>query len=82
MLELTDRLVEGLLERGARVLSPRSPGEASGIVSFVHGDEDPEHTARRLRKEQVFVVARRGGVRASPHFYNDDSDIDRLLHAL
>ncbi len=82
VLELTDRLVEGLLERGARVLSPRSPGEASGIVSVRHGDEDPEHTARRLRKQQVFVVARRGGVRASPHFYNDDSDLDRLLAAL
>ena len=82
VLELTDRLVEGLVERGARVLSPRSPGEASGIVSFRHGDEDPEHTARRLRKQQVFVVARRGGVRASPHFYNDDSDLDRLLQAL
>ncbi len=82
VLELTDRLVEGLVERGARVLSPRSPGEASGIVSFLHGEEDPEHTARRLRKQQVFVVARRGGVRASPHFYNDDSDLDRLLQAL
>ncbi len=82
VLGLTDRLVEGLVERGARVLSPRSPGEASGIVSFRHGDEDPEHTARRLRKQQVFVVARRGGVRASPHFYNDDSDLDRLLTAL
>ncbi len=82
VLELTDRLVEGLVERGARVLSPRSPGEASGIVSFRHGDGDPEHTARRLRKQQVFVVARRGGVRASPHFYNDESDLDRLLAAL
>jgi hypothetical protein len=79
---LTDRLAEGLQERGAEVLSPRSPGEASGIVSFLHGDEDPEQTARRLRKQQVFVVSRRGGVRASPHFYNDDSDIDRLLAAL
>ncbi len=82
VLELTDRLVEGLALRGARVLSPRSPGEASGIVSFLHGEEDPEHTARRLRKQRVFVVARRGGVRASPHFYNDDSDLDRLLAAL
>ena len=82
VLELTDQLVEGLQERGAEILSPRAPAERSGIVSFRYGDEDPEHTARRLRKQKVFVVARRGGVRASPHFYNDPSDLERLLTSL
>jgi selenocysteine lyase/cysteine desulfurase len=27
-------------------------------------------------------MVRRGGVRASPHFYNDESEIDALLEAL
>jgi len=44
--------------------------------------EAPADTAKRLQAERVFVVERRGGVRASPHFYNDASDLERLLKAL
>jgi len=82
VLALTDHLVEGLHARGARVLSPRAPGEASGIVSFRLDGEAPEQTARRLRAERIFTVARRGGARASPHFYNAEDELDHLLAAL
>jgi selenocysteine lyase/cysteine desulfurase len=81
VLELTDRLVAGLAARGAECLSPRG-AEASGIVSFRLPDEPVGRTVARLRARRVFVVARRGGVRASPHFYNDEDEIDRLLAAL
>jgi selenocysteine lyase/cysteine desulfurase len=82
VLELTESLAAGLRERGAELRSPRGPGEDSGILSFTLPGEDPERTAARLRGRGVFVVARRGGVRASPHFYNDESDLARLLAAL
>jgi selenocysteine lyase/cysteine desulfurase len=82
VLELTDRLARGIDERGGHVLSPREDGCASGIVSFVMPDEAPAETAARLVARDVFVVVRRGGVRASPHFYNDEDEIDRLLDAL
>jgi len=81
VLALTDRLVRGLEARGAEILGPRGD-EASGIVSFRLPDEPIERTVARLRTRRIFVVARRGGVRASPHFYNDESEIDRLLAAL
>lgn len=82
VLALTERLVEGLRARGAVVLSSREPGEASGIVSFRLADEPPARTAARLRARRVFVAVRRGGVRASPHFYNSEEEIDALLEAL
>ncbi len=82
VLELTDRLVTGLRERGAGVLSPRGAGDASGIVSFTRGDEPPARTVERLRAARIAVVARRGGVRASPHFYNSEEEIDRLLELI
>jgi selenocysteine lyase/cysteine desulfurase len=82
VLELTDRLVEGLRTRDARLRSSREAGEASGIVSFQVAGEPAERTAARLRGRGLFVVARRGGVRASPHFYNTESEIDALLEAL
>jgi len=82
VLALTDRLVEGLRSRGAELRSPRGPGEASGIVSFVMPGEPPGETVRRLHASRIFVTERRGGVRASPHFYNSEDEIDQLLAAL
>ena len=82
VLALTARLVEALCERGARIASPRGEGEASGIVAFELPGEDPQRTVSRLRARGVFVVSRRGCVRASPHFYNNENEIDRLIAAL
>jgi selenocysteine lyase/cysteine desulfurase len=82
VLELTDRLCALLMARGAEIASPRAAGQASGIVAFRLPDEAPGKTAARLRAAGVFVVARRGCVRASPHFYNSPEDLDRLIRAL
>jgi len=82
VLGLTDQLASALEARGALVLSPRGPGERSGIVSFRYRDEEPRHTAARLRARGIFVVARRGGVRASPHFYNREDELEALVAAL
>jgi selenocysteine lyase/cysteine desulfurase len=82
VLALTDRLVDGLRARGAEVRSPREPGEVSGIVSFAIADQSPRDTVRRLRAKRIFAIERRGGVRASPHFYNSEDEIDQLLAAL
>src|SRR5260370_1994951 len=42
----------------------------------------PEKTAEhyhRLRKENVIVSLREGNIRVSPHLYNTERDIDRLI---
>jgi selenocysteine lyase/cysteine desulfurase len=80
--ELAEYLVEGLDAGGAELASPRDPEQRSGIVAFTLPHEPPEATVQRLLAAGVFVVARRGAVRASPHFYNDRGDLDRLLAAL
>jgi len=82
VLALTDRLVDGLRARGAEIKSPREPGEASGIVSFAIPGQSPADTVRKLFAEKIFAIERRGGVRASPHFYNSEDEIDRLLTVL
>jgi selenocysteine lyase/cysteine desulfurase len=81
VLALTERLVEGLRARGAQLSSPRGES-ASGIVSFRLPEEPPRRTWQRLRDRRIHTMVRRGGVRASPHFYNDESEIDALLEAL
>jgi selenocysteine lyase/cysteine desulfurase len=81
VLALTDGLVEALRERGATVVSPRG-AEASGIVAFRWGDEPPRRTVARLRAKKMCLAARRGAVRASPHFYNEPDEIAALVEAL
>ena len=83
ILTLTDHLIEGLRQRGYRIISPIAHRhERSGIVSFQHPRHDPADLERRLTEAHV-VISRRGAfIRVSPHFYNNEDDIDRLLSAL
>jgi len=83
VLQLTDRLVAGLRDKGYRVFSPRTPTEGSGIVSFSSDLHDHEQTQRHLQGEHRIVIAVRcGRLRASPHCYNTEREIDQLIEAL
>jgi len=76
---LTSRLEEGLLELGCEVVSPRDPAERSGIISFRRPKTEPADMVQRLAEVGITVASRAEAVRVSPHFYNDESEIDALL---
>lgn len=76
---LTQRLVEGLMRAGCEVVSPRGAQERSGIVSFRHPRLAPGDLVGRLWERRIAVCERSGAVRVSPHFYNDEAEIDGLL---
>lgn len=82
ILEFTDRACEALQQMGAEILSPREPEQKSGIVTF----DLPGRDAMSLRKQclaQGVVLSCRGGhLRISPHAYNNEEDLQRLLSAL
>lgn len=82
ILDLTDRLVDGLRHRRCKVLSPRADRERSGIVSFDKPGVNPRDLESRLMEAGVQVALRGGAVRAAAHFYNDERDVERLLDAL
>lgn len=81
---LTDRLVTGLRGKGYRIKSPRGGEDWSGIVAFLPpGEADLKAIARRLRVEhRIEVVLRENRLRAAPHFYNTDQQMDQLVAAL
>jgi cysteine desulfurase/selenocysteine lyase len=79
---LTDRLILGLMVKGYQVISPRSGLEWSGIVSFVSPKLNHQEIFVALRKERIEIALREGRLRASPHFYNTEVQIDKLLDAL
>ncbi len=79
VLNLTDRLRRGLLERGHSVFGPQAREEGSGIVSFVPRQGTAESLLESLLSHRVQVAARCGMVRVSPHFYNTAAEIDQVL---
>ena len=80
--QVTNCLVKRLTSVGARILSSREEGEWSGIVSFEVPGRDAATVVQRCADESVVISPRGGRLRASPHFYNNHDDIDRLIDAL
>lgn len=81
---LTNRLCNGLTDKGYHILSPRREGERSGIVVFEPpaGGPSPGQIVKRLEERGIIIVVREGRLRASPHFYNRPDQIDMLIEAL
>lgn len=82
VLMLTDRLCSGLEAHGFHVVSSRSPGEKSGIVTVRHPDFTAHALLERLSKRGIVAAVRGGGLRLSPHFYNTEKEVDVVLETL
>ena len=84
---VTAYLCDALTDAGCRVFSPRGESERSGIVIFdpppeLAERETLEETWERLQDSGIITAVRFERLRASPHFYTPESDIDRLVAAL
>lgn len=79
VVNLTDRLVEGLRGLGAEIATVRGRSESSGIVTFTVPGADPEALGRALQREGIVTTFRASGVRVAPHGYNTFVEIDALL---
>src|SRR4051794_30713945 len=80
---LTNHLIDRLLAKGYQIVSPRTGEAWSGIVSFTSPTHNHEQIVLRLRKDHRTEIAlREGRLRASPHFYNTEQQIDRLVEHL
>ncbi len=77
---LNDIISSELGNRGLKVISPLEPVNRSGILSFI--PVDAGKLFRHLLKRKVLAAQRGNAVRLSPHFYNDESDIEKLFEAL
>ena len=82
VLHLTDLLIEKLLEKGYQVVSSLIPKERSGIVCFQSTQYSPAKLCAQLRQENIIVSHRAGAVRVSPHFYNSEDEILKLVETL
>jgi selenocysteine lyase/cysteine desulfurase len=84
VLDLSARLAGGLDRRGYELVEPwpRTRAESSGIVSFRKPGAEPQEVLRDLTAAHVIARTHRDFVRLSPHFYNTEEEIDRVLEVL
>ena len=84
---VTASLCAQLEDAGCNVFSPRGSSERSGIVIFdlppeLAERETLEETWERLQGSGIITAVRFERLRASPHFYTPERDIERLVAAL
>lgn len=82
VLGLCARLMDGLDELGAEVITPREDDRRAGVVNARFPGTAAEALVEVLVAERVHVAPRLSGIRFSPHLYNDDADVDRALEVL
>jgi selenocysteine lyase/cysteine desulfurase len=80
LLMLTERIAEELRGIGVSVLERRL--RAPHILSLGFKQGMPMGLVEGLATEGVYVAARLGRMRISPHVYNDEADADRFVAAL
>jgi selenocysteine lyase/cysteine desulfurase len=68
--------------RGAQVLTPATPDRRAGIVTVRLPGVDAERCRERLAGSGIVCACRAGGLRFSPHFYNEAAQFDVLLEKL
>ena len=78
--ELNSRLIEGLDELKARVVTPRRPKHRGALICVA--STDTEELVAALRREGIVTSARDGNLRISAHCYNSLEDVEAVLAAL
>ncbi len=80
---LLDAMARELAARGYLVASPTGPGERSSLLSFrTPPGLDVAALARTLTEAKVTCSLREGMIRISPHLYNTQADVARLIEHL
>lgn len=77
ILNLTDHLIEAVKDLKLELQTPEDPEYRSGIVNFKI--DKPQEVAGKLKNKRIVVSARAHGIRVSPHFYNTEEEINKLI---
>jgi selenocysteine lyase/cysteine desulfurase len=82
VLHVGDGICERVEALGGTVFSDRRAEHASGIVAFEFSGCDLQKLRAYCIREGIILSYRGGRLRASPHAYQNEEDLDRLSAAL
>jgi cysteine desulfurase / selenocysteine lyase len=84
---IKSRLADGLLRLGFNILGPVTGPNASGITTIWDSKRNMQALFELLTSEQIICSARqdregRQYIRFSPHFYNTEAEVERVLDVI
>lgn len=84
VLRLSRYLIDGLKELGLKVNTPEESEKRAGIVTYTNETYDQNAETYETMKKKGINIAHRytggvGGIRISPHFFNTEEEIDKVL---
>jgi cysteine desulfurase/selenocysteine lyase len=80
IIKLTDFLIDLIKDLGFELQTPEGKQYRSGIVNFKM--KRPQRVVEKLKKKGIMVSARAWGIRVSPHFYNTEEEIGKLMEEI
>jgi cysteine desulfurase/selenocysteine lyase len=81
-IHVATRLADGLESIGWRVASPRPLGSPIVGATPPNVEKSIVWWHRQLEEQGIVSAPREGLLRFSPHFYNDESDVERVIDTL
>ena len=82
VLDLSELLTRLLTEHEYKIFGPTDRTHRSGIVCFSSKVKDPKEICKQLVKQKIYISARGGMLRVSPHLYNTKDEINRCIEAI
>jgi selenocysteine lyase/cysteine desulfurase len=70
------------IEQRVLELAKACGGDGCTPIVALPVEEDARAIVARLRERRILVSARRGKLRISPHFYNDETDVESLSKSM
>jgi len=81
VLELNQKLTSRLDEIGWKVLSPLGDEKFRSAETLVRGEE-PAKIVSQLAQQNILVTEKPQGIRVATDFFNNEDDIEKLVHRL
>lgn len=76
--DLGNYIIDHANKKGFEIKSSLDLTKRGGNVSF-SGDFDHQELRDNLQKNNIMVNYRAGAIRVSPHFYNNENEVDKLF---
>lgn len=77
---LAGQLIQGIQQRGLKLLTPVDPAERGPLVMV--GCRDAAGLVAALAQDGILCSVRDGALRVSLHYYNNAADVEAVLQAL